>query len=77
MTRAALKPEAANLPGHAEAAMRTPQDRMNIYEDGDLRSQILRFGKAFFLHRIPPFSHNTGINYSHTNLYKCLSLEDE
>ena len=46
VTRFALKPEAAVLPGHDEAAMKTLRDRMNGYEDADLRSQLLRSGKC-------------------------------
>ena len=46
VTRFALKPEAALLPGHDEAAMKTLRDRMNGYEDADLRSQLLRSGKC-------------------------------
>ncbi len=46
VTRAALNPEAALLPGPDEAAMKTLRDRMNGFEDADLRSQILRSGKV-------------------------------
>ena len=46
VTRFALKPEAAVLPGHDEAAMKTLRDRMNGYEDADLRSQLLRSGRC-------------------------------
>ncbi len=46
VTRMALKPEAAPLPGHDEAAMKTLRDRMDGFEDADLRSQILRSGKV-------------------------------
>ena len=46
VTRFALKPEAALLPGHDKTAMKTLRDRMNGYEDADLRSQLLRSGKC-------------------------------
>ncbi len=61
----ALKPEAAPLPGHDEAAMKTLRDRMDGFEDADLRSRILRSGKVSQNSINFPLPFHTGLFYSH------------
>jgi hypothetical protein len=44
ITRQALLPHAAPLPGHDKAAMNTLREKMDAYEDADLRSHTIPSG---------------------------------